>query len=389
MQRGSCSPILSTMKAFVLVSALFGMSGNDRQVAHSAEPPASENALRPPLGVPNSIDVTGVVEEAHLPTTQPKVLWTVSSLHDNGRGLPLSDPAVADGYLYFGDLHGRMKALRTADQKIMWTHLHDMPIKATPSVDNEFVFFGSRRGVTAIRRDNGEQVWNHPLLDGAIECTPLVIEDRVFVSASDGYAYCLNRKDGEIIWKSEFLSDGLSAKEIDGPEADAALLPDTKARPIGSASNGSIFLQSVFDQARVIAFDCETGERRWTFQTEGWIGPAPTIYDDRVYFASEDCKLYCLELVTGKLVWKYDSEAHIGRSRVAVHREKVYLPALGPKIVELDAEKGNVLRTFEPHDPADRMNDIYSFPLIANDAIYFASVYGLLFAFDLQSGEML
>ena len=390
MRYGSFSSVLFTLTVLLFASSVWELNDIDRQAAYSAEPEASVKSLNPPLGVPSSTDVTGVVEGAHLPTTQPEVLWTASSLNDNGRYLPLSDPALADGFLYVGDIFGRMMAFRTADQKTIWTHAHGSQIRATPSIDHEFVYFGSLKGITVIRRDNGEQVWNRPFEGGAADCSPIIVDDRVYVSASDGNAYCLNRKNGETLWKGEFLSDGKSAKDINGPEADEALPPHMKARPMGSASNGSLFLQSVFDQARVIAFDCETGERRWTFQAECWVGPAPTIYEGRVYFTSESNDLYCIEIDTGKLVWQFKSPAFTGRSRVAIHREKVYLPVYGAKIIEIDADKGKELRTFEPSDPADRTQSSQTFPLIANDVIYFATErYGQLFAFDLQSGDML
>ena len=40
--------------------------------------------------------------------------------------------------------------------------------------------------------------------------------------------------------------------------------------PTGAACDGRIFFQCVFDQSRLIALDCETGERLWSFQAEGW-----------------------------------------------------------------------------------------------------------------------
>lgn len=389
MQRGTFSSVLFILGGVILAVSAFKESGVSRKVAYSADPPLSAGASHP-LGIPSSTDVTGAVDGAHLPITQPKVLWTVSSDRPMQTSITMCDPAIADGILYYGDNNGRVVALRTADRTTLWTHQHFARITATPTVDSEFVYFGSLKGITAIRRDNGEQVWNRPLECGAGDCTPLPIDDRVFVSAANGVAYCLSRKDGETIWESEFLSGALSAKEIEGSGADIALLPDTKARPMGSASNGSLFLQSVYDQGRVVAFDCETGERRWTLQGKGWIGPAPTIYEDRAYIVSELDHLYCVELRTGRIVWKFAPKNWFGTSRVAVYREKVYLPGnLDAEIYEVDADNGKLLRTFVFPDVADRSDSFHTFPLIANDAIYLGTQLGLLVAFDLRSGEML
>ena len=55
----------------------------------------------------------------------------------------------------------------------------------------------------------------------------------------------------------------------------------------------------------VRALDAKTGEEKWHFITGGPVRFAPQIGKGRVYFASDDGFVYCLEAATGKLVWKF------------------------------------------------------------------------------------
>lgn len=57
----------------------------------------------------------------------------------------------------------------------------------------------------------------------------------------------------------------------------------------------------------VTAYDSVTGEQRWAFAANGPVRCAPAIWQDRVCFGSDDGYLYCVDLQTGKLHWKYQA----------------------------------------------------------------------------------
>jgi len=333
--------------------------------------------------------ITGFVEEFPLPHEQPQALWKAVSEETGPNGKPnaigLSNPEVTDGVLYFGDDAGGLIAIRLKDQTELWTHAHGSRIYATPSIDRDFVYFGSGTGITALHRDNGRVAWAHPIVKGADETTPIPIGDRVYGSGEDGLAYCLDRMTGKEIWRHDFAED--APPDQPGFPGARARMENTRARPNGSASDGKLFIQCVFDQSRVIAVDCQTGKRAWSFQTGGWIRPAPTIVGDRVYVAGQDQHVYCLDRLTGAVVWKFQTPTWLA-SQVAVHDGKVYLPHHGARLYQLAAETGQLIRIIEPPDEVDRTGSVYSFPIIANQTACFASGDGQMFAFDIESGKM-
>jgi outer membrane protein assembly factor BamB len=54
----------------------------------------------------------------------------------------------------------------------------------------------------------------------------------------------------------------------------------------------------------VTAYDTETGGEVWRFFTEGPVRFAPVGHGGRIYAASDDGYLYCLQADTGTLVWR-------------------------------------------------------------------------------------
>ncbi|HUT57519.1 MAG TPA: PQQ-binding-like beta-propeller repeat protein [Phycisphaerae bacterium] len=54
----------------------------------------------------------------------------------------------------------------------------------------------------------------------------------------------------------------------------------------------------------VHALDAQTGQRRWTFFTEGPVRLAPTVAGGRVYAGSDDGRVYCLQAADGSLAWR-------------------------------------------------------------------------------------
>jgi outer membrane protein assembly factor BamB len=54
----------------------------------------------------------------------------------------------------------------------------------------------------------------------------------------------------------------------------------------------------------VHALDAGTGAKKWSFYTGGPVRCAPAAWKDRLFAASDDGHLYCLDAESGKLVWK-------------------------------------------------------------------------------------
>lgn len=340
------------------------------------------------------IDLSRVLSAAAIsqaPAEQPVILWKFTSekvTRQNGTSyaVGLSDTAVADGVVYFGDDKGRLFALKSTTGDLIWRHEHGFRISVAPSVDKDHVYFGSEKGVTAVRRDHGDLVWLHPVaLGGAGETTPLAVGNRVYTSGYDGTAYGLDQATGKVIWTHDFVQD--APPDVPDFPGTRARMEKSAARPRGSACDGKIFVQTIFDQSRVIAVDCATGKRLWSCSTNGWPGAGARISGNRVYVTSQDKHLYCLNHDTGEVLWKYKAPAWLGTD-VAVFEDKVILPSHRGRLIQIAADSGREIRRFETTDESDLKALAGSAPLIANGIAYFCSGKGQVYAVDIASNQL-
>jgi outer membrane protein assembly factor BamB len=137
---------------------------------------------------------------------------------------------------------------------------------------------------------------------------------------------------------------------------------DTTYEPV--VLGKTMFLPSMITES-VTAIDTATGEERWRFFTDAPVRFAPVAWQDKVYFASDDGFLYCLEAANGKLRWKFrglpldrKDRMLLGSGRLislfparggpVLHQGIVYFaaglwPADGVFVHALDATSGNAV----------------------------------------------
>ncbi len=115
---------------------------------------------------------------------------------------------------------------------------------------------------------------------------------------------------------------------------------------------------------KVVALDTDTGAEKWTFYTGGPVRFAPVAWNDRVFVASDDGCLYCLDAAGGSLLWKFrggpSDRAVLGNTRLVstwsarggpvladgtVYFAAGIWPFMGVFIHALDAQTGRVVWT--------------------------------------------
>jgi outer membrane protein assembly factor BamB len=339
---------------------------------------------------PDYTRVTGTAHHTQLPFKEAFWHWkylsaTVEPPGEAPSMSTLSDSVVGDGAVYFGDDVGRMFALRVEDGGGIWMYDHGERISSSPALDQDYVYFGSRSGITALDRKSGKRIWHHAVRHGADEAIPLPVGNRVFASGYDGKAYALDRRTGAVLWQYDFAED--APRDPPAFPSERARFEKMVARPTGSATDGKLFFQCIHDQSRLLVLDCDTGEKVWSFQAEGFTAAAPTVVGSRVYFGSQDRHLYCLDRETGLVVWKFQAPTWLG-SRPAVHDGRVFLTVHGARLYQLHADSGDVLHIFQPSDEFERKALVSSFPIVANGAVHFAAGDGQFYAVDIRSNQL-
>jgi outer membrane protein assembly factor BamB len=130
------------------------------------------------------------------------------------------------------------------------------------------LYFGSSvdHQLHCCRADTGESIWT--FFTGApLRLAPTVAEGRVYFGSDDGYAYCVDAKSGELVWK------------LRGGPADEWML-----------ARGEMI-------------------SRWPIRT-GVLVIDGTAYFGAGLFPHEEIYLYAVGASDGKLVWKRDNISH-------------------------------------------------------------------------------
>jgi polyvinyl alcohol dehydrogenase (cytochrome) len=223
-----------------------------------------------------------------------------------------AQPTVAGGRLYVGSQNGTVYSLDAASGCVVWTFAAQGGVRASISIGRRLdgrgagpsglrptayaAYFSDQKGfVYALDAATGRQLWtrkvdDHPLV--RLTGSPTLHGDRLYVPTSSyeeggrppGYACCtfrgalvaLDARSGNVIWKSYTIAEEprllrvyADGTELRGPSGGAiwsAPTIDVKrgAIYVGVGNTYSGPAQPTTDA--VLAFDLETGARRWVRQ---------------------------------------------------------------------------------------------------------------------------
>lgn len=218
-----------------------------------------------------------------MPDKRPKIVW-----HADPKEYPdcESSPIVVDGYVYFGlGMGGKAIVCLDAETgKLVWKQNTPYPVFSHPTVVDGKVIAGMGNGNVA---ETAEEVWMKEQQKlkskGASEKE---IQDTAKLYAPGGEVWCLDAKDGKVVWTHK-----------------------TKAVVIGAvaASDGRIYFAD--QSGAIICLSLESGKILANRNVHQPIVSSPALGNEYVYVTSSLGKLYCLDREKLELVW----EANIGR----------------------------------------------------------------------------
>jgi len=142
--------------------------------------------------------------------------------------------------------------------------------------------------VISLDEKTGKTVWKFevegkPTGRGS-SSTPAAANNRIYAALSTGL-YCVNQKDGTLVWKAPLTGRG-------GP-ASSPLVVD-----------GKVYLQQNF----LTAFDSESGEILWTNKEANGSNPSPAYWqsgDSTVIICNASKEIVGVDAASGKTLWKH------------------------------------------------------------------------------------
>jgi outer membrane protein assembly factor BamB len=121
----------------------------------------------------------------------------------------------------------------------------------------------------------------------------------------------------------------------------------------------------------------------WTVGFGGSIAAGVTLHNDRVFFASADNYLYCVNAGDGAMVWRFKARDVTDTSRPVVDDGVVYVGFFDGYVYAVDEGKGSFLWEFKTGDK------ITGSPTVDGDRVYFGSFDGYVYALNKKDGRMI
>lgn len=225
-------------------------------------------------------------------------------------------PTVSKDIVFVGSDDETFYALESASGKLIWKFKTGGDILSSPSVEDEVVYFGSNdKNIYALDMSSGKEKWSY-LTDGWVVASPAILGDALYVTSTDGHFYAINLKDGKLLYRikvgaSLFIPSPVSSSAVNG---ELAIL--------GSGKN-------------VYAVNLRTRNISWCYKTKNFVASSPVIVGSIVLvgdglkvplplIGSNDGIFYAIDLNTGKVVWKYETDGAV-MSSPAIANGMVYV----------------------------------------------------------------
>ena len=206
--------------------------------------------------------------------------------------------------------------------------------------------------------------------EGEIISSANVVGDRVLFGSYDGFLYCLNRENGELVWKLE--TEGY----VHGtPGVWTHVAGDT-----GKAENFAI-VTGCDSYLRVINID--DGTQTQQVNLGAYVGASPAISQDRVYCGTYGTEILAVALDPGEIVWRY---RHPKRrfpffASAALTEDSVIIGGRDKMVHALSQETGEPLWTYTAK------SRIESSAVIVGRHAFVGTTRGLFIALDITTGE--
>lgn len=192
----------------------------------------------------------------------------------------VSNIAISQDRLFFGDAEGNFYALDAATGDKLWSVQFGDKIWASPTVSGDTVYISCfDKNLYALDITDGSIRWQTAEA-GTIITTPLVVNDTIYVGSFNRYFYALNVTNGAIKWQSE-------------NEAG-------KWFWAGAVTVGGIIYAPNLD-GKVYMFDAATGrETAPPVNLGGQISADPVVAGNQVILATKEASVYALDTATAR-----------------------------------------------------------------------------------------
>ena len=260
-----------------------------------------------------------------------------------------SNPAPASWPIFRGNpgLTGIATGTLPAKLTQLWSFKTGGPVKSSAVIGGGMAFIGSDDGnIYALDFATGQKAWSYNGTN-AISAPPLLVSNTVYVGTTEGMFYALDAKTGALRWK--FQTDGKIA-------GSANLVPVNDGPPR--------LLVGSWD-FKLYCLDLISGKPVWTYETGNYINGTPAVANGQTAFGGCDEVLHVVSLSDGTKIKEMPAGAYVAAS-VAMIGDRAYYGHYDNEFVCADLKAGEMAWKFH-----DRDFPYMSSPAVTSDRVLF------------------
>jgi outer membrane protein assembly factor BamB len=219
-----------------------------------------------------------------------------------------------------------------ANLNLLWQFETKGMVVASPVAADGKIFVGSQdKTFYALDSWKGNVIWSYKT-GAMIRGSAAVANGKVYVQPDDQYLYCFNANTGSLLWKKDTGASTVAFDALGSP-IFAGNTACVRASPI--VYNGYVYVGSLAN--KTYCFDANTGDQKWTFNTEGQIASTPIVYNNALYVTCRgNGSIYKLDLLSGSMIRRYQvpgtggvnaSATNLNNASPTIYNGVIYYPA--------------------------------------------------------------
>jgi eukaryotic-like serine/threonine-protein kinase len=285
------------------------------------------------------------------------LLWTFSARYDKQYDFAdyfQTSPVISDNAIFFGSGDGYVYAVNLADGSLKWEFSTGDVVHSTPAIYGYSLYIGSFDGyVYALSVINGSLTWKFKTVGqmyfpkGEVQGSPAIADGLVIIGARDYNVYALDAALGYCHWNKAY----------------------TKGWVLSNTVHDSILYMAGADERMLAAVDAASGKINWKKDMEFLQFGHPAFDETILYIGTTIGKVHGIDVKTGEKVWTFRTDGY------KVNHLKYFR--------EDDSYRDDIYSIIKSNqqflDVEMELGGIFSSPALSNGFLVFTSTEGAVY----------
>lgn len=286
------------------------------------------------------------------------------------KGAIYSSPCVSGDNLYVGSMDGTFYALDARSGHTLWTYKTDSPIFATAATAKDTVCFAGNKHIYGLDARTGKEQWTVPA-GSFFQSRAATDGTSFYIGGWDNTLYAIDAESGSVRWQVKMGRANSGHGALSFYYAPAIAWP--------CVSDGRVFAAT--NDSTLHCLDAATGNELWTArhpQGGDKIGySSPLAVGNRVFIGAlgPNGDVYAFDTATGKPIWRAQTGGENYESSLAMQGNTLAIGSVQGRLFWIDAETGKVTTSYS----LDR-GFTFTNPVLAPGRLFMTSMNGQVYA---------